>query len=76
MLRQRLTACRISESRAQAEVTDSRAATAAALQSRGRLAAHIVEAAAEDRSHQCVSQTIANDPQVIKWARRETGEDG
>jgi hypothetical protein len=81
LLREKLTACRDSESKAQAEVTRARSATAqareataAALQSRGRLAARIVEAAGRAGNHACPLQEIAYDQQVRKWARRE-GED-
>lgn len=78
MLRERLTACRASESKARAAAaTASKAAaeeheaTAAALRSRSNLAARIVEAAAEEAGrHTCSLQYVAQDQQVIKWARR------
>lgn len=75
MLRERLTACRDTESRASAEAKEARKAVESALQSRGRLAALIVEAADRDRNHRCVAQALAQDPRVVRWARRENEED-
>ena len=77
MLRERLDACRASEAKAtrrasaaEAMVSDARQATAAALASRGRLAARIVDAAAESPSHRCAATQLARDPDVIRWARQ------
>lgn len=77
MLRERLTACRESESKsrgAAAEAakaaTQAREATAAALHSRSVLAARIVEAAREAGRHTCPLVYLANDRAVIEWARR------
>jgi septal ring factor EnvC (AmiA/AmiB activator) len=82
MLRERLTACRDSESKAQAAVVEARKAaaeareaTAAALRSRANLAARIVEAAQETGRHTCPLAHIAHDQDVIGWARRADQED-
>ena len=71
MLRERLERCRASESQAQAEATEARERVAAALGSRGRLAARVVRAAEEAGARAGVIREIASDPQVIQWARRE-----
>lgn len=77
MLRERLDACRASEAKAarrasaaDAVVSDARQATAAALASRGRLAARIVDAAAENPGHRCAAMQLARDPDVIRWGRQ------
>jgi hypothetical protein len=71
MLRQWLEACRASEKQAQSEVAQARDTARAALQSRSRLAARLVDAADRSGSHPCEMQEIAHEPQVLKWARRE-----
>jgi len=78
MCRERLDACRASEAAARKEhraaaddAANARRATAAALASRGRLAKRIVDAAASSPgSHRCPSMDLANDPDVVRWARR------
>jgi len=77
MLRERMDACRKSEAKAQSAAlqADKRASetheqTKAALSSRGRLAARIVDAAAESPAHRCSILELASDPDVIRWARR------
>ncbi|MGH3194521.1 MAG: hypothetical protein ACRDNT_01020 [Streptosporangiaceae bacterium] len=71
MLRERLEACRASESQTQLKAARDRAATAAALQSRGRLASRLVDAVGKSGNHRCPAQEIARDPDVVQWARRE-----
>ena len=71
MLWERLEACRASESETRSKAAKARAATAAALQSRGRLAARLVDAADRSGNHRCPAQEIARDPDVVRWARRE-----
>ena len=70
MLRERLAACRASESQAQSEAARARDAVKAALLSRGRLAARLVEAAGKSGNHRCPAQEIAYD-QVARWAQGE-----
>jgi hypothetical protein len=74
MLRERLEACRASESETRSKEAKARAATAAALQSRGWLAARLVNAADKSGNHRCPAQEIARDPDVVRWARREDGD--
>jgi hypothetical protein len=62
MVRERLEACRASESETRAKAAKDRAATVAALQSRGRLAARLVDAVDRSGNHQCPAQGIARDP--------------
>jgi|SRR6266536_1973875 len=71
MLRKWLDACRASESKARSETVQAREAVAAALSSRGGLAARLVDAADRSGTHRCPTQELANDPQVIRWARRD-----
>ena len=75
MLRERLDACRASESqpRATAQAAGRAESEAlgrmkAAMQSRSNLAARIVDACIG--SHRCPLTEIASDPHVIKWARQ------
>jgi hypothetical protein len=75
MLRERLEACRASESQAQSEAAQAREAVAAALGSRGLLAARLVEAADKSGNHACPAQEIARDQQVIRWAQRQDEDD-
>jgi hypothetical protein len=75
MLRQWLDACRASESQAKAEIAQARDAVAAALRSRSGLAARLVDAADRSGTHRCPMQELANDRQVIRWARREDEDD-
>lgn len=77
MLRQRLDACRSSEQKALRAVADAQenaneagARMVAALQSRGRLAARIVNAA-----DPAEVQAIQRDPRVIQWANRAEQDD-
>jgi len=75
MLRERLLSCRTSEEHARIEAEEAREAMIAALESRGRLAARLVDAVDQDRNHGCAAQAIARDQTVIRWARRANGED-
>jgi septal ring factor EnvC (AmiA/AmiB activator) len=82
MLRERFTACRDSEAKAQIAMMEAREtaasareATAAALRSRSNLAARIVEAAQDAGRHTCPLVQIAHDREVIGWARRSDQED-
>jgi uncharacterized Zn finger protein (UPF0148 family) len=68
MLRERLTRCRTSEERARGALEGARDRVASALDSRGRLASRLVEAAEANRRHDCPAQKLARDPQVIEWA--------
>lgn len=70
MLRERLTACRASEERAGEELTAAREQVHAALESRGRLAGMLVDAANEDRKHNCMAQSLGRDSEIIEYARR------
>lgn len=72
MLRERLTACRTSEEHAQSKAEEAHEAMVATLESRGRLAARLVDIVDQDRSHRCTAQALAHEPLVIRWARRET----
>jgi hypothetical protein len=69
MLRERLEACRASETEARHRLREARERVASALESRGRLAARLVEATSRD-SHRCEARALANDPNVVRWARR------
>jgi Zn ribbon nucleic-acid-binding protein len=76
ILRERLAACRASESRARSEAAQARSeaagareATASALRSRAQLAARLAEAADESGNHRCAAMGIARDPEVTRWAR-------
>lgn len=75
MLRERLLACRTSEEHARIEAEEARDAMIAALESRGRLAARLVDAVDQDRNHGCAAQAIAREQTVIRWARRANDED-
>jgi hypothetical protein len=70
MLRPRLTKCRASEARAQKELATTKDQVRAALDSRGRLAEMLVEAAESDRKHTCTAQSLGRDPEVVEYARR------
>lgn len=81
MLRERLAACRASESRARSEAAQARSeaarareATASALRSRAQLAARLAEAADESGNHRCAAIGIARDPEVTRWAREADGD--
>jgi hypothetical protein len=69
MLRERLAACRRSEDRAQAAAANDKERVAAALSSRGSLAARIVSASSSERSHRCAAQAIGHEPEVIRFAQ-------
>lgn len=70
MLRERLTICRASEERAQTGLARARDQMIAAFESRGVLAARLVEAAESDRRHNCTAQRLGRDPRVVEFARR------
>lgn len=70
MLRERLAACRASETRAREDLATARERVHAALASRGALADRLVEAAESDRKHNCPAQQLAIDPQIAEFARR------
>jgi hypothetical protein len=70
MLRERLTACRASEARAQQGIAAARERAASALATRGALADRLVEAADADRRHNCAAQQLGRDPQIIEFARK------
>ena len=77
MLRARLEACRASEAKARAaaeqawaEAREAGRRTAAALQSRCRLAVRIIDADGPSEL-----QAIARTPQVIEWAKRAEDDD-
>jgi hypothetical protein len=55
ILRERLTACRASEERAQTGLARARDRMIAAFESRGNLADRLVEAAESDRRHNCMA---------------------
>jgi hypothetical protein len=81
LLREKLDACRGSESKAKAAAAEAheaaeaaRQATRSALRSRGQLAARVAGAAAE-AGHPCPLQDIASDQRVIEWARRHDEDD-
>ncbi len=70
MLRERLSKCRASEQRAREDADSYKDRMVEALRSRGALADRLVEAAEDDRTHNCRAGQIARDPQVIEFARR------
>jgi hypothetical protein len=74
LLRERLGACRASESRAQLDARRAHEAASSALHSRRLLAARLVDAAGESGDHRCAAMGIARDPQVIQWAQQGEGD--
>ena len=71
MLREWIATCRASEAKARSELAEAQERVRAALQSRSRLASRIVDADAATRdSHRCAARSLADDPQVKKWDRR------
>jgi len=73
MLRERLERCRASEIRAQRELAqvsaDAKERVSSALASRGYLATRLVDAA-NRCGPRCQAQDLANDRNVVQWARR------
>ena len=70
MVRQRLDACRQSEARATTRAKNAKEAAAAALASRGSLAARIHHAAQQAGRHSCDAVRIGMEQQVAEWAER------
>jgi len=86
ILRERLEACRASEAAAQAslrraeqEIQQQKGRVAAALGSRGSLAAELVAAVERSGHHRCEVQTLVLAPRVRDWAKlfqqRESTDD-
>lgn len=71
MLRERLTACRLSESQAQSRARIAKSAAASALRSRGSMAVRVVNALGNPH----MLQGLARDPQVRSWADRHERDD-
>ena len=76
MLRERLTACRASEERARQGKAAANDRMTAALDSRGRLADRLVEAAESGGIHNCPAQQLGRDPEVVEFARKHRGRRG
>ncbi len=70
MLRERLTACRTSETHARQGLEAANERVAAALESRGSLADRLVSAAENSGRHNCPAQQLARDPQIAEFARK------
>ncbi|MFC7246970.1 hypothetical protein ACFQO7_31215 [Catellatospora aurea] len=75
MIRERLLACRESESRAQTKLEEANKKVVSALASRGALAVRLVEAAERSRDHGCAAQRLAVDEYVVRWAENHRQEE-
>jgi hypothetical protein len=75
MLREQYERLRASEAEARTATSEARQAVRAALYSRDRLAARIVDAADRAGPHAGAILQIARDPLVVKWARRQDEDD-